>query len=244
MGRPALKLTGKIFGSLSITGNCSNRSYWTASCNLCSQEREYRASDLNRGRVNCSCKDGRKTHGMTGNLTYQRWESMKQRAKRHGFTVHPRWLDSYETFLQDRGECPGKEFTLDRIITHDPRIEYDYCPQNTRWACKLQQTANRKSTRIRRVYQGKIQRSGSIGEWARFLGETSGRNAIWTTEYLEIVLRGMTLAEIVQGFFPNLLWLTPAPIINYLESDRNFLKAKFDAEMAHSNAQPDDDAEE
>ena len=70
-------------------------------------------------------KRGNPKHGGHGTLTYARWKSMMQRCHqpsatnfKHygaiGIVVCESWRD-FAAFRADMGECPGAEFTLDRI---------------------------------------------------------------------------------------------------------------------------------
>lgn len=92
-------------------------------------------------------------HGGTGTLTYKRWASMMARCylvnsqsyKRYGgigINVADRWHDFAE-FLADMGECPGNEFTLDRINNDE-----GYSQKNCRWATKIEQARNKKNNRV------------------------------------------------------------------------------------------------
>lgn len=81
------------------------------------------------------------------------WSAMKQRCYYEkskyyynyggrGIKVCDRWLEKpygFRNFLKDMGNKPGKEYSLDRI---DP--DGDYCPENCRWATRVEQNSNRK----------------------------------------------------------------------------------------------------
>jgi hypothetical protein len=233
MRRPPLNLLNKTFDKLTVLGRGSKPGYWSVQCSCGSPEREVRGTLLNTGKTkSCGCSGRR--HGQSNSLTYRRWESMLARCRKYGFSYDPRWKD-FPTFLADRGECP-EGLTLDRVITGDADIEFDYGPSNCRWACKLQQTANRKNSKILSVRQGNIVRRGTAGEWARFLRETSG-NKNWTVDQLHQVMKSMDLATIVQGYFPNLLWLVPEPLVEYHESDAKNWAEALGQELRHTESE-------
>jgi hypothetical protein len=54
-----------------------------------------------------------------------------------GITICDRWKDSYENFLEDMGERPGKEYSIDRIDN-----EKGYSPDNCKWATRKEQHRN------------------------------------------------------------------------------------------------------
>lgn len=102
----------------------------------------------------------KKTHGMSKTLAYSRWTRMKGRCYNtdnkdypeyggRGIKVCDRWLNSFENFLEDMGECP-EEMSLDRTD-----VNGDYEPSNCRWATDAEQAWNQ------RIY--KSNKSGKAG---------------------------------------------------------------------------------
>ena len=84
--------------------------------------------------------------------TYRSWDSMKQRCTNpkapkyeyyggRGIAFCERWA-SFANFLEDMGERP-KGKTLDRINPHG-----DYCPENCRWATRLEQARNTTASKL------------------------------------------------------------------------------------------------
>jgi hypothetical protein len=58
-------------------------------------------------------------------------------------TVCQRWLESFENFLEDMGECPPG-MQIDRW----PNKNGNYEPGNCRWATRLQQARNKLDNRM------------------------------------------------------------------------------------------------
>lgn len=111
-------------------------------------------------------------HGMSREWIYYIWQTMIQRCenpkaanyKRYGgrgILVCPRWHDSFLAFVEDVGDRPSLDHTIDRIDN-----DGNYEPGNVRWATKLQQAANR-CTSVRLTAFG---RTEHVSEWARILG--------------------------------------------------------------------------
>lgn len=96
-------------------------------------------------------------HGMSRSKTYRSWAAAKSRcinpsnqAYRHygarGIKMCDRWLNSFQDFLADMGECPPYMYWgLDRIDN-----EGNYEPGNCRWASSLTQARNRRTTVVHR----------------------------------------------------------------------------------------------
>jgi hypothetical protein len=77
-----------------------------------------------------------------GSQAYRCYHGMKSRIRRdrtyENISIHPRWLESYDNFLEDMGPTE-KGFTLDRI---DPSGNYE--PSNCRWIHKSCQSRTTK----------------------------------------------------------------------------------------------------
>lgn len=113
----------------------------------------------------CGCT---RKHGHAGrqrkSRTYNAWINMKTRCRRDFHYNHVNicetWLNSYEAFVLDMGECP-RGMTLDRIDTNG-----NYEPSNCRWATAKQQQNNRSNNRT--ISVGGITRT--VAEWMEFHG--------------------------------------------------------------------------
>lgn len=194
-----IDLTGQVFGRWTITGYVGKGSgRWHAICE-CGTAATVNGQNLRRGvSTSCGClrnesvKKSRTTHGATCDgkspKTYSIWKAMKKRCSNpssadyvyyggKGIKVCDRWVKSYQSFLDDMGECPSPDMTIDRI---DPGK--DYAPDNCRWASRQKQSENRSTTKIIN-YQGEAM---SICSFAKRIGKNS------TTVWRNIVLQGLT----------------------------------------------------
>lgn len=117
-----------------------------------------------------------RTHGQTGTPEYRTWENMRKRcyyAKdkafayygARGVTVCERWRGSFQSFLEDMGQRPSYDHSLDRIDNSK-----GYEPGNCRWSSRREQQNNRTDSVMITVDD----REMTVTEWAREKG-MSGR---------------------------------------------------------------------
>lgn len=130
----------------------------------------------------CGCfnleisKTNNAKHGEASRRTpeYRAWVSMRGRCfnkNDHGYaryggrgiSVCERWMgsDGYSNFLEDMGRKPSADHSIDRID-----VNGDYCPENCRWATRIQQQRNTTSNHV--VSHNGI--SKCLAEWAEDVG--------------------------------------------------------------------------
>lgn len=169
--------TGQKFGKLLVLGlhhhDPKTGYYWLCRCECGNTCTPNGTSLRARTSKSCGCERTRrfvaaiKKHGMSHSRTYNTWVAMKQRCLNpnsdayvnyggRGITICMQWLESFENFYADMGECP-KSKTIERR-NNDGNYECDNCY----WATKKQQQRNlRNSRRITAFGETK-----TLGEWA------------------------------------------------------------------------------
>lgn len=161
------------------------RTYYLVKCD-CGTEKEIMGNSLSRIK-SCGCEGKEKTilrnskHGscVRGNVSteYISWAHMKQRClnpkdKKYpryggrGITICDRWVNSYESFIEDMGEKPGDEYSIDRID-----LDGNYEPSNCRWATTIEQQNNTSTNRYIE-HNGEVK---TLAQWSRHLGITQAK---------------------------------------------------------------------
>jgi hypothetical protein len=89
-----------------------------------------------------------------GNLTYTSWLSMRRRCYdksnnryqeygARGISVCEEWRNDFSKFLEDMGERPSVNYSIDRIDTNG-----DYTPENCKWSDRVEQANNKRNVRL------------------------------------------------------------------------------------------------
>jgi hypothetical protein len=184
-------LQGQTFGRLTVLGPAKVEGpwkcvlypdRWECACE-CGEVVVVVAKELfrqdNKATKSCGClrRDNiarlRFVHGQSHkSREYVSWQHMLRRCDSpsrpgwenyggRGIKVCERWRQSFVAFLEDMGPKPSPKHSLERIDN-----DGDYEPGNCRWATRVEQSRNRRSTRFIE-YQGETL---SLAEWADRLG--------------------------------------------------------------------------
>lgn len=124
---------------------------------------------------------------------YKQWKSMKSRCyspsatkgkyKENNIQVCSEWMNSFETFYLDLGNCP-EGFTLERIDNLK-----DYSKENCIWADRTTQSKNREDFNDIVTYNGKTM---VLKDWAKEF------DIKYTTLYQRIYRSGLSFEEAIQ----------------------------------------------
>lgn len=174
-------LIGKTFGKLTVI-KCigkNKRRYiiWMCNCE-CGKSSIVSGSDLtNEHTKSCGCLKAdtmrrlRLTHGKSTTPEYKVWCEMIKRTENkknkhykdyggRGIIVSERWRNSFESFLEDMGERPYKDYSIDRIDNNG-----NYEPNNCRWASIADQCRNKRNNVLINI-NGKIM---ILSDWSKTL---------------------------------------------------------------------------
>lgn len=143
---------------------------------------------LRRGTAqSCGCyqmeqtSNANRTHGHTSDRLngrrwacpeYKIWIALRRRCNNpkdffyvdyggRGIIVCESWNNSFEAFYKDMGPRPSPEHSIDRID-----VNGNYEPGNCRWATRIQQCNNRRTSRFL-THNGLTM---TVANWARHLG--------------------------------------------------------------------------
>ncbi len=173
------ELIGKTYGQWTVVSwshRDRHNSYFNCQC-ACGTKKIVRRGHLVGGETeSCGCSK----HGLSRTRTYLIWAGMKQRCSNpnnaayyryggRGIRVCERWINSFEEFLNDMGECP------DGLTIERKNNDGNYEPGNCRWATEMEQASNTsRSNHI--THNGETHHAS---EWARILnipvGTLNGR---------------------------------------------------------------------
>lgn len=176
-----LTAVGKPFRNWNYK-NTKNRLSIVCRCE-CGQSTVCRFSHWKEGNIkSCGCLNksrGRKS--ITHRREYTSWANMMQRCddktgnpiyadySGRGISVCDRWRASFDNFIADMGPRPSKLHSIDRIDNNG-----NYEPGNCRWATRIQQSRNKRTSRFLDAF-GKSQ---TLSEWAEETGLSIKR--IWS----------------------------------------------------------------
>lgn len=178
--------TGYKVGILTVIGEpkqrrSSRRREFICLCECGNQTIVSQANLIGKRVKSCGCYHPnagthQRTVGGCHDATYLSWRGAKERCEnpnhmsyRHyggrGIQMCDRWRYSFEAFLEDMGERPGSEYTIERNDTNG-----HYEPSNCRWATRTEQARNTRSN-PRYEFDGKVL---TLPEWAEITNISVG----------------------------------------------------------------------
>lgn len=115
-------------------------------------------------------------HGLHKHPLYSTWQNMKQRCTNpnlyefkyygaRGITICESWRYSFSRFVNDVGEKPGPEYSLDRIDNNG-----NYEPGNVRWATMSEQLLNTGLRRDNKSGHKGVSYDKARGLWRAYTG--------------------------------------------------------------------------
>lgn len=147
-------ITNNKYGELKVLGYLGE-SKWHCLCN-CGKEKILKTAKLTTGHTkSCGClaKTNAVKHNAVGTKEYITWTNIKARCTNpnntsyknyggRGITIIDTWLNSFENFYNDMGDCPDG-FSIERVENNK-----GYNKDNCIWASSKTQSMNRRSNFI------------------------------------------------------------------------------------------------
>lgn len=215
-------LSGVVFERLTVVRqaddhikpNGKKEATWLCQCSCWSEPKIILQMSLLKGNTkSCGClvRDGaiarNTTHGKHNSRTYKSWEGMIQRCTNsrvpnfdnyggRGIKVCERWLNSFEAFYEDMGDCP-EGMSLDRID-----VNGDYCKDNCKWSTRGEQNYNQRKKKTNTSGRTGVYWNASISKWYSRIRKdgkqydlgiySSFDDAVMAREAAELLLYGYT----------------------------------------------------
>lgn len=173
-------LKGQVFGRLTVFSFKeirNKKSIWECKCE-CGKIVSIIGTNLtSKHTQSCGCllsdknKKRLTTHGLRKHPLYKIYDGMVQRCYNEkstrynnyggrGIKVCRRWKESIQNFIDDMGDRPSLNHTLDR-----KDVNGDYTPENCKWATYTEQNRNQTNN----VYLSYLGEEKLLIEWCEFL---------------------------------------------------------------------------
>ena len=175
-------IIGQRYGKLTVTSRAPNKGnsvMWNCVCD-CGNSCVVNGSNMRRGlQKSCGCqrrksmKERTLKHGKSGTRLYRIWNNMKARCNnpnnddyrnygRRGIEVCEEWKNSFETF---HAWATGNGYS-DGLTIERKDVNGNYCPDNCRWATRVEQNRNRRDN-VTLTFEGETH---TLSEWSSIKG--------------------------------------------------------------------------
>lgn len=163
---------------------------------------------VNGGSASCGCENVEKfvernklPEGTIRGRAYKSWHSMLQRTGNpksldyhnyggRGILVCDEWIDSFDQFLEDMGECPDG-LTIERIDVNE-----GYFKDNCKWATANEQNWNRRTPITNTSGRVGVSYLESIGKWKANIGHMGASYNLGTFSTFEGAVKAREEAEL------------------------------------------------